>query len=122
MRDERLVYSTDGGRIAASPTQGKRQASTGRPTKKPPAKAIVPDDGVVRIFRQRAVRGGKPLTVIRGLRDRGPALDALAFELKRLCGAGGAVRDGAIELQGDHRERIAEHLRKRGDRVKLAGG
>ena len=50
------------------------------------------------------------------------ALDALAGELKRLCGAGGAVKDGAIEVQGDHRDRIAERLRALGHTVKLAGG
>ena len=79
-------------------------------------------DGVVRIFRERGHRGGKTVTVIRGLPDRGPKLDALALELKRLCGAGGTVRDGLLEIQGDHRERIADRLRALGYRVKLAGG
>jgi translation initiation factor 1 len=60
--------------------------------------------------------------VIRGLPERGPALDARAAELKRLCGAGGAVKDGAVEVQGDHRERIAARLRDLGYTVKLAGG
>ena len=76
----------------------------------------------MRIFKERGNRGGKTVTVIRGLPERGPALDALAQELKRLCGAGGTVRDNAIEVQGDHRERIAERLRALGHTVKLAGG
>jgi translation initiation factor 1 len=59
---------------------------------------------------------------VRGLRAEEPTLDNLALELKRLCGAGGTVRDGAIEVQGDHRERIAERLRALGYSVKLAGG
>jgi translation initiation factor 1 len=82
----------------------------------------VPDDGVVRIFRDRGNRGGKVVTVVRGLSERGVALDALAAELKRLCGAGGTVKDDAVEIQGDHRERVAERLRALGHSVKLAGG
>jgi translation initiation factor 1 len=60
------------------------------------------------------------VTVILGLPARD--LEARASDLKRLCGAGGAVKDGAVEIQGDHRERIAEHLRALGHTVKLAGG
>jgi len=82
----------------------------------------LPDDGIVRIARDRGNRGGKVVTVIHGLRARGAALDALAAELKRLCGAGGTVKDGVVEIQGDHRERIAEKLRALGHTVKLAGG
>jgi len=60
--------------------------------------------------------------VIHGLPGSGAALEARAAELKRLCGAGGAVKEGAVEIQGDHRERIAAHLRSLGYTVKLAGG
>jgi translation initiation factor 1 len=59
---------------------------------------------------------------VRGLRADETTLANLAVELKRLCGSGGTVRDGAIEVQGDHRERIAERLRAQGYSVKLAGG
>jgi len=62
------------------------------------------------------------VTVIHGLPERGAALDARASELRRLCGAGGTVKDGAVEIQGDHRERVAERLRALGYAVKLAGG
>ncbi len=110
------MYTTDGGRLGAGPTP--RPAG---PTHAPGAPRV-PDDGVVRIFRDRGGRGGKTVTVIRGLPERGPALDARAAELKRLCGAGGAVKDGAVEVQGDHRERIAARLRDLGYTVKLAGG
>jgi translation initiation factor 1 len=82
----------------------------------------VPNDGVVRVFRERAGRGGKVVTVICGLPEPGPALTALAGDLKRLCGAGGTVKDRVVEIQGDHREKLAESLRKRGHTVKLAGG
>jgi len=83
---------------------------------------IVPRDGIVRIFRDRSGRNGKTVTVIHGLPDRGPALEARLSEMKRLCGAGGTVKDGVVEIQGDHRERLAERLRALGHAVKLAGG
>ena len=81
-----------------------------------------PRDGVVRLFRDRGGRNGKTVTVVRGLPERGPALEARAAEMKRLCGAGGTLKDGVVEIQGDHRERLAEHLRTLGYTVKLAGG
>ena len=74
----------------------------------------------MRIFRDRSGRNGKVVTVIRGLPVR--EVEGLAATLKRLCGAGGAIKDGAVEIQGDHRERIAERLRALGHTVKLAGG
>jgi translation initiation factor 1 len=113
----RLVYSTDGGRVrepAERSAVPKRGPSRPRPSP--------PDDGVVRLFREKGGRGGKVVTVIRGLPERGAALEARAGELKRLCGAGGTVQDGTIEIQGDHRERIAGRLRSLGYTVKLAGG
>jgi len=82
---------------------------------------IVPRDGIVRIFRDRSGRNGKTVTVIHGLPDRGPALEARLSEMKRLCGAGGTVKDGVVEIQGDHRERLAQRLRALGYAVKLAG-
>jgi translation initiation factor 1 len=110
----RLVYSTDGGRVRSP---GERPTSPGRPAATPSS----PNDGVVRIFRERGGRGGKVVTVIRGL-PPGAALLTLAADLKRLCGAGGTVKDGALEIQGDHRDRVAAWLRERGHTVKLAGG
>jgi translation initiation factor 1 len=77
---------------------------------------------VVRLFRDRGGRNGKTVTVIHGLPDRGPALESRLSELKRMCGAGGTLKDGAIEIQGDHRDRLAERLRALGYTVKLAGG
>jgi len=114
MARSRLVYSTDGGRAPSMPPAPR---SAG-----PAAGHRPPDDGIVRIARDRGNRSGKVVTVIHGLPARGPALDALAAELKRLCGAGGTVKDGVVEIQGDHRERVAEKLRALGHTVKLAGG
>lgn len=109
MKNSRRVYSTEGGRIHP-PAKACSPAAPG----------LLPNDGVVRIFRDRSGRNGKVVTVIRGLAAR--EVEERAAELKRLCGAGGAVKDGAVEIQGDHRERIAERLRALGHTVKLAGG
>ena len=79
----------------------------------------MPNDGFVRISRETAHRGGKTVTVIRGL--PGPDVENQAGELKRMCGAGGSLRDGVIEIQGDHRERVADRLREQGYKIKMAG-
>jgi predicted translation initiation factor SUI1 len=113
VNNSRLVYSSDSGRIE-TPKQPAKKA--------PGSKPSVPNDGFVRIFREKGSRGGKTVTVIRGLPERGGALDSLGQELRRFCGAGGTVREEAIEIQGDHRERLAAALRDRGYKVKLAGG
>lgn len=89
---------------------------------KPTTRPTAPRDGVVRLFRDRGGRNGKTVTVIHGLPERGPALESRLSEMKRLCGAGGTLKDGVVEIQGDHRERLAERLRALGYAVKLAGG
>lgn len=111
MSNSRLVYSTVGGRVPITdePPRSARKSGTG-----------IPNDGLVRIFRERGGRGGKIVTVIRGLPGRG--LIDLAGELRRLCGAGGTVKDGTIEIQGDQREKLAQYLREHGYAAKLAGG
>src|SRR5687768_6637627 len=81
-----------------------------------------PDDGWVRLWRTKSGRGGKMATVITGLPGDGSEIERLAVELRRFVGAGGAVRDGAVEVQGDHRERLQKRLTELGYRVKLAGG
>ena len=108
------MYSTHGGRVR----QPEEHPSN---SDRPPAKSPVPNDGVIRIFRERGGRNGKVVTVVRGL-PPGAALLALAANLKRLCGAGGTVKDGVLEIQGDHRDRLAGDLRTQGYTVKLAGG
>jgi translation initiation factor 1 len=109
--NSRLVYSTD---------DGDRREKR-RPTRPEPARGPqLPNDGVVRVFREKGGRKGKTVTVVRGL----SAADAktVAGDLKRHCGTGGALKDGAVELQGDHREKAAARLEAQGYRVKLAGG
>ncbi|MEO6079744.1 MAG: stress response translation initiation inhibitor YciH [Steroidobacteraceae bacterium] len=76
----------------------------------------------IRVAREVAGRGGKGVTVITGLPLSGSALDELAGQLKRSCGAGGAVRGNRIEIQGEHRDRLIVELQKLGFDAKRAGG
>lgn len=76
----------------------------------------------VRVSREVAGRAGKGVSVISGLPLPAVELDALASRLKRLCGAGGAVREGRIEIQGDHRDRLVEELVRLGYDAKRSGG
>ncbi len=111
MSNSRLVYSSSDG--------DQRAAAGKKPVAAAPALQL-PNDGVVRVFREKGGRRGKTVTVVRGLAVTD--LDAVASQLKRLCGVGGAVKQGAVELQGDQREKVATRLRLLGYVVKLAGG
>jgi translation initiation factor 1 len=77
---------------------------------------------VVRIRREVKGRGGKTVTTITGVPLPSDKLRELAAELKRLCGSGGSVKAGRIEIQGDHRDTLFAALKTRGYSVKLAGG
>jgi translation initiation factor 1 len=79
-------------------------------------------DGIVRVRRETGGRGGKTVTAIHGVAAPETNQRELAGELKRLCGTGGTVKDGIIEIQGDHRDKIVAALEQRGYTVKLAGG
>jgi translation initiation factor 1 len=81
-----------------------------------------PSDGIVRIHRESKGRGGKGVSIIKGLGLPADELKTLAKALKKRCGVGGAVKQWNIEIQGDQREVLKEELQKRGFEVKLAGG
>src|SRR6185437_13571830 len=76
----------------------------------------------VRVGREVAGRSGKGVSVISGLSLAAADLQVLASRLKKLCGAGGAVRDGVIEIQGEHRDRLVAELRQLGYDAKRSGG
>lgn len=116
---DRLVYSTDGGRVNTCPVCGQpykhcRCSQSTQPTRK--------SDGIVRVMRDRKGRGGKTVTVIGGVMGSEAELAALAQQLKKLCGSGGTVKDGNIEIQGDHCEKVQAKLGEMGYKVKRAGG
>jgi translation initiation factor 1 len=81
-----------------------------------------PAPAVVRVGRETKGRRGKGVTVVMGVPLSGAALDELGARLKRICGSGGTVKDGVIEIQGDHRDRLVEELAKAGWTVKRSGG
>jgi translation initiation factor 1 len=116
---DRLVYSTESGRITTCPT-------CGLPYKEcrcdQPAKPERKSDGVVRVMRDRKQRGGKTVTVIHGINGSEADLTALAQQLKKFCGSGGTIKDGNIEIQGDHCDKLVAKLTSLGYKVKRAGG
>lgn len=101
-----LVYSTDIGRIKQEEVKQERPKG----------------DGIVRIQRETKGRKGKGVCIVTGLDMDDAPLKLLAAQLKKVCGCGGAIKDGDIEIQGDNREKIKEFLTKQGHTVKLAGG
>jgi len=111
--NSRLVYSTEHGKIDNAPA-GARAATASKSSPK--------NDGIVRILRETKGRKGKGVSCITGLPLTAVQIEALAKQLKQRCGAGGTVKDGVIEIQGDHRELLALELKKLGYTVKLAGG
>ncbi|GAB5450052.1 MAG: translation initiation factor Sui1 [Halioglobus sp.] len=112
----RLVYSTDSGRLCPQCHRAVAECVCGNDR---PASI---GDGIVRLHRETKGRGGKAVTVVRGLPLAGAELKSLAKVLKQRCGVGGAVKDETIEIQGDQRETIKEELERRGFQVKIAGG
>ena len=82
----------------------------------------LPQDGIVRLLRDRKGRGGKTVTLIAGLSGSPSSLASLTSDLKRMCGTGGTLRGDVIEIQGDFRERLQAELVRRGYTVKIAGG
>ncbi len=77
---------------------------------------------VVRVGRETQGRGGKGVTVITGLPLAPSALEDLARQFKKRCGCGGAVRNGVIEIQGDHRDLLVAELQGLGWQAKRSGG
>jgi len=110
-----LVYSTEAGRMCP----GCRQPVAACICK---ASAAPVGDGVVRVSRQTKGRGGKAVTLVKGVVLDAVALAALGKQLRTACGSGGTVKDGALEIQGDHCERVLEELKKHGIDAKRAGG
>ena len=118
---DRLVYSTDGGRVSLCPICGLpyKQCRCDQPSSSGSARK---SDGIVRVMRDRKHRGGKTVTVIDGVMGSEAELTTLAQQLKKLCGSGGTVKDGTIEIQGDHCDKVQAKLLEMGYRVKRAGG
>ncbi|TVT49829.1 MAG: translation initiation factor Sui1 [Denitromonas halophila] len=111
-----LVYSTETGRMC--PTCRQPMADCRCKS----ASAVPAGDGIVRVSRETKGRGGKAVTVVRGVALNAIELAVLGKKLRAGCGTGGTVKDGVIEVQGDHCDRVIEALKKDGFTVKRAGG
>ncbi len=110
-----LVYSTEHGSICFACNKQKKKCVCGKAQ-------VIPKDGVVRLMRETKGRKGKGVTLVNGLSLDSVALKKLAKSLKQKCGSGGSVKNGVIEIQGDHRDTLEKELTGLGYRVKQAGG
>lgn len=106
-----------GAKVVFSTTDGDL-----RKARDPAVTARLAGDGRVRVRRETSGRRGKAVTTISDVPADDAALKALAGRLKKRCGGGGAVKAGVIEIQGDHRDTVAEVLRAEGFEVVLASG
>ena len=111
-----LVYSTEAGRMCPVCRQAVADCRCSVAKPRPAG------DGIVRVLRETKGRAGKGVTLVRGLDLDDAALQALGKQLKTACGSGGTVKDGVIEVQGDHCERVIALLQAQGRKVKRAGG
>ena len=110
-----LVYSTEHGRMCPDCRRPQAQCVC-------KAAPVPVGDGTVRVSRETKGRGGKAVTLVKGVPLTPEALAELGKKLKTACGSGGTVKDGVIEVQGDHVERVMDTLKKLGHTVKRAGG
>ncbi|MCW3147082.1 translation initiation factor Sui1 [Stutzerimonas stutzeri] len=110
-----LVYSTDTGRHCPECGQPVDACVCKR--------TLIPEgDGIARVRRESKGRGGKTVTTISGVPLAETELKELASALKRRCGTGGALKDGVIEIQGEHVQLLIDELTKRGFQAKKSGG
>lgn len=114
--DARTVYTTESGRVC--PNCGQPVADCRCAKSQPRAQG----DGIVRVSLERKGRGGKTVTVVSGLPGNDDQIKTLAAEMKRRCGTGGTLKDGLVEIQGDHRDTLVALLKDKGLKVKKVGG
>ena len=112
-----LVYSTDAGRMCPDCRHAVARCQCRAASRAGPA-----GDGKVRVLRETKGRGGKAVTVVRGVPLPPDELATLGKALRTACGSGGTVKDGVVEVQGDHLDRVMTLLRERGWTVVRAGG
>ncbi len=119
-RKGKLVYSTDWGEMCPTCRQPIAQCTCRQ--QKTTVQNAPKGDGIVRVGRETKGRKGKGVTTVTGLPLPEARLKELAKDLKRKCGSGGTLRDGVIEIQGEHRDPIVAELQKLGYTVKRVGG
>ena len=115
-KNHRLVYASDGSHKDLCKFCGVSPCKCRQPQK------IVPSEVNVKIRLEKKGRGGKSVSVLFNFPENAEYWTKVAKKLKAQCGTGGTYKDGQIEIQGDHREKIKSALEKMGFQVKLAGG
>ncbi len=126
-RGDRLVYSSEAGRICPacgrkiSSCECRGKGARARIAGRAEVEAAKSGDSVVRVGRSTKGRGGKVVTTVTGLPGVDEEKKKLAAELKRSCGTGGSLKDGVIEIQGEHRDTLVRELETRGFTVKRVG-
>ena len=120
-QDSGLVYSSEHGRMCPHCGLPSKRCVC-RKNPRGSAEAIPEGDGVVRVRREKKGRGGKTVTTVTGVPLPPDELRDLAKELRRHCGTGGTVKDGIVEIQGDHADKIVAALESRDIKAKRAGG
>ena len=114
-RNRNVVYSTADDDFVEKKPVAK--------TNKPRPRSLPPAEQTIGILREKKGRGGKQVTVLRDFQLSADDLDALEKQLKKACGSGGTVKEGGIiEIQGDHRDKLAALLQKQGYKTKFIGG
>jgi translation initiation factor 1 len=112
-----LVYSSESGRICPKCHKSVNGCICRKQAKVAPA-----GDGIVRVGRETKGRKGKGVTLVSGVPLPPDELKKLAKELKQKCGTGGTLKNGVIEIQGDHRDVLIDLLKTKGWMVKRSGG
>ena len=106
-------------RTVWSSEQGDLRKKEDRPAS---VKSLPPQQQTAYLHRESKGRGGSVITLVKNLTLSPTDMKSLIKKLKSLCGSGGTVKGGVIEIQGEHREKIARTLEKMGFKVKIAGG
>ena len=123
MANNKTVWSSSQGDLRKKDlTTSTSSARRPTPSPKGRGESLPPQQQTIYLHRESAGRGGKAVTLVRNLVLSAEAMKSLAKRLKQECGTGGTVKDGVIEIQGEHREKIAGLLTKLGYKVKIAGG
>ncbi len=118
-----LVYSTDsGGRTCPACRQALADCRCKALVAAAVLAQVAQGGGIARVTREKQGRAGKTVTVVRGLSLQVEALAALGKRLRNACGAGGTVKDGVLEVQGDHADRVVALLLAEGHKAQRAGG
>jgi len=115
-KESALVYSTEFGRMCPGCNKPVSACECSKKQSTPKS------DGIVRLMRETKGRKGKGVTLITGVPLDDAGLNQLSKSLKQKCGSGGSVKDGVIEIQGDHRDALEKELNGLGYNVKRAGG